>query len=85
MTPKRIKRHAAIDEERFALDVIRLVAGQPHRGTPDFLRFADALVRDQFEQFIVVLGCVPGLHIDRSADRARCQSSSRGYGTARPS
>jgi len=67
-----IKRHTAVDEERCALHVIGLIAGQPDRSAPDFLRLADALVGDQFEQFVVVLGRVPSLHVNRCPDRARC-------------
>src|SRR5207247_11146621 len=66
-----IKRHAAIDEERRALYVIRLVASQPNSDAPDFLRLADAFVGNQFEQLVVMLRSVPRLHVDRSADRAR--------------
>src|SRR5438876_5066089 len=67
----RIKRHAAIDEQRCTLDIIGLVTGQPDGSTANFLRFADSLVGDQFEQFVVVLGRVPSLHVNRCPDRAR--------------
>ena len=67
-----IKRHTAVDEQRCALDVIGLITRQPNCGAPDFLRFADPLVRNQLEQFVVMLGRVPGLHVNWCADRARC-------------
>ena len=52
-----IKRHTAVDEERCTLDAIGLIAGQPDRSAPDFLRLADALVGDQFEQFGSARAC----------------------------
>src|SRR5207248_6414740 len=66
-----IKRHAAVHEERRSLDVIRLIARQPYGGTPDLFRFTDAFVRNQLEQLGVMLSRVPGLHVDRCADRTR--------------
>src|SRR5207237_7548810 len=65
-----IKRHAAVDEQRCALDIVGLIARQPDSGTPDFLGFANPLVRNQFEQFVVMLRRIPGLHINRCPDRA---------------
>src|SRR5215470_720921 len=59
-----IERHAAIDEERRTLNVIGLVARQPDCGSPNFLRLPDSLVRDELKQFIVMLGCIPGLHVN---------------------
>src|SRR5205823_7449533 len=59
-------------EERRSLDVIRLIARQPYGGAPDLFRFTDAFVRNQLEQLGVMLGRVPGLHVNRCADRARC-------------
>src|SRR6266700_6917573 len=66
-----IKRHTAVHEERRSLDVIRLIARQPYGGAPDLFRFADAFVRNQLEQLGVMLRRVPGLHVDRCADRTR--------------
>src|ERR1044072_791682 len=65
-----IKRHTAGDEERCALDVSGLITGQPNRSAPDFLRLGDSLVWYELEQFIVMLGCIPGLHVDWGADRS---------------
>src|SRR5262249_13658270 len=65
-----IKRHAAVDKKRGALDVIGLVARQPNRGTTDLFRFADALVGNQLEQVGVMLGRVPGLHVNRGTNGA---------------
>src|SRR5947208_12174236 len=67
-----IKRHAAVHEERRSLNVIRLIARQPYGDATDFLGFADAFVRNQLEQLCVMLGRVPRLHVDRCADRTRC-------------
>src|SRR6266487_5944685 len=66
-----IERHTAVHEERRSLDVIRLIARQPYGGAADLFRFTDAFVRNQLEQLGVVLGRVPGLHVDRCADRTR--------------
>src|SRR5262249_38955506 len=66
-----VKRHAAIDEQGCALDVIGFIARKPNRGAADLLRLADALIWNQFQQFIVMLGRVPGLHVDRCANGTR--------------
>src|SRR5688572_13211395 len=39
-----IKRHAAVHENARAVDVIGIVAGEPHSGAADVVRLADALV-----------------------------------------
>src|SRR5262249_30478002 len=66
-----IQRHPAIHEQLCALDVIRLVACQPSRDAPNLFRLADTLVWNQLEQFVVMLGRVPGLHVNRCANCAR--------------
>src|SRR6266480_3886074 len=66
-----IKCHTAVHEERRSLNVIRLIAREPNGGAPDLFRFADAFVWNQLKQLGVVLGRVPGLHVDRCADRTR--------------
>src|SRR6266516_5711876 len=65
-----VERHAAIDENRRTVDVVGIVGSQPHRGAPDVVGFANALVRNQLHQLPIRFGCAPGLHIDRRAARA---------------
>src|SRR5206468_2110970 len=65
-----VERHAAIDENRRTVDVVGIVGSQPHRGAPDVVGFANALVRNQLHQLPIRFGCAPGLHVDRRADGA---------------
>src|SRR3954453_8355834 len=50
-----VQRHAAIDEQRDAVDVIAVVGGQPDRGAGDVVGFADPLVGHQPHQRLVRL------------------------------
>src|SRR5947208_12834529 len=52
------------------MHVIRVVRGQPYRGTADFFGLADPLIRDELHELAVGGRCVPGLHVDRRANCA---------------
>src|SRR5277367_5110994 len=54
-----IERHAAVDEQRRAGDIIRFIRRQPNSGPSHVFGFADALVRDKLHQLGVSLGCIP--------------------------
>src|SRR6185295_11349601 len=65
-----IERHSAVHENARAVDIIGVVARQPHNGAANIVRFADTFVGNQLHQFAIGLRCAPGLHVDRRADRA---------------
>src|SRR6185312_16934137 len=65
-----IERHAAVDEQADAVHVVRVVRRDPHGGAADLVGFADPLVRNELHQLVVGFGRIPGLHVDRRADRA---------------
>ena len=46
----RIERHAAVDEKRLTVDIVRRIGGEPHGRATDVGRHANAAVRDQLEQ-----------------------------------
>src|SRR3954467_7111387 len=55
-----VQRHAAIDEQRDAVDVIAVVGSPPDRGAGDVVGFADPLVRHQPHQRLVCFRGGPG-------------------------
>src|SRR5260221_7632902 len=63
-----IKRHAAVHENARAVDVIGIVAGEPHGGATDVVRLADAFVGNELHQFAIGFGRAPGFHVDGRAD-----------------
>src|SRR3954452_18208893 len=65
-----VQRHAPIDEQRDAVDVIAVVGGQPARGAGDVVGPADPLVRHHPHQRLVSLRGGPRGSIDRGARRA---------------
>jgi hypothetical protein len=67
----RVERHASIDEERRPDYIVRGIAGQPHGGTANVFRLADAAVGNQGQQPLVRFIGIPGLAVDRRANSAR--------------
>src|ERR671918_1482500 len=70
----RVQRHAAVDEDAGAGDVVGLVGGEPGDHPADVLDLANALVGHELHQLGIGLGRVPGGGVDRGADRARAHA-----------
>src|SRR5215211_7463250 len=60
-----IERHASVDEEGRAGDVVALVRGEPDRRLGDVLGVADAAVGDELEERRLGLRRLPGGAVDR--------------------
>src|SRR5262245_49212006 len=66
----RIQRHATIDEDAGAVDVVAFVARQPDAGAADVVRLTDAFVGDELHQLAVGFGRAPSFHVNGCADGA---------------
>src|SRR3954454_21433955 len=64
----RIKRHATIDTQRGAGDVIGAVRDQPGNRLRDVIGFTDALVRHERHEVAVGLRAFPGRPVDWRPD-----------------
>src|SRR6516162_4946645 len=62
-----VERHAAIDEQGDAVDIVAVVGGEPHCGTGDVFGLADALIRHEPHQGLVSLRRRPRGGVDRRA------------------
>ena len=53
------------------MNVVSVVRRQPHHRAADFIGFANAFVRNQFQKIIVSFLGAPGFVVDRGANRTR--------------
>src|SRR5262249_13992979 len=60
----RVERHAAIDEQRGAIDVVGIVGSEPDRRTRNVDGLADSLVRNERHQLVIGFFGLPGCGID---------------------
>src|SRR2546423_1740876 len=69
-----VQRHAPIAKQADAVDVVGIVGCQPRSGATNLFSLSNPLVRNQFHQFLISSGRVPGRHVDG------CPNGTRTYG-----
>src|SRR5215831_11900057 len=67
----RVERHAAIDEQRGAIDVVGIVGSEPDRRARNVDRLADSLVWNERHQLVIGFFGLPGCGIDWRPDGPR--------------